>query len=522
MRTTTFINKNSFLIFYLGVALLYAVIFLGAEFAGSPVSGFRGVAVLGAQWALLSFSAASIIGLLTINRYVFCAFFPILTLLSAIAAYFRLTLGMSLTPASIELAMQNNMATWLTVISWKLVFWCVVSLAASVWLSILRLTRVSEPRHKWVWVFCFILLTFLSLNIERVKQPLISRMPFSFYYSITDYINNRKTASQVRTTFDKTVASTDNDSLTVLFVIGESLRADHLPANGYRRATTPHLSADTSVVYFPDMRSRFGFTFESVPHIMTMRDSVNPDYAFEEQSFISLFKKAGFQTAWISNQDQCGTYVYFMHEADTLAMANSSTSLYSFNKWLDSDLFPIIDNYLSSPKPLKLAVVHSIGSHWWYKSHYSDEEAVFQPEIDSRIVSELSREQMVNSYDNTIIATDNFISGLIEKVADSNAVIIFISDHGEALGEDGHYLHAEFYAHVDNPASFVWYSDIYAKKNPDKIRALKVNATKGWETTDMFHTALDAAGISTSVLDKGSSLFSTEEIEHLSQKDNSL
>ncbi len=242
-----------------------------------------------------------------------------------------------------------------------------------------------------------------------------------------------------------------------------------------------------------------------------MRDTVNPDYAYEAQSFITLFKKAGFKTAWLSNQDQCGTYVYFMHEADTLVMANSSTSLYSFNKWLDSDLLPVIDNYLSSSaEPLKLAVIHSIGSHWWYKSHYNDAEAVFKPEIDSRIVSELTREQMVNSYDNTIIATDNFISELINKVRGTNAVILFISDHGEALGEDGHYLHAEFYEHVDNPASFVWYSDIYAKKNPDKIRALKVNATKGWETTDMFHTALDAAGISTSVLDKKSSLFSAK------------
>ena len=85
----------------------------------------------------------------------------------------------------------------------------------------------------------------------------------------------------------------------------------------------PLLSQDTAVVALPNITTVPFHTFRSVPHIMTRADSVNTEAAFTEQSFITLFKKAGYSTAWLSNQDMLSSYAYFMHEADSLLYGNA-------------------------------------------------------------------------------------------------------------------------------------------------------------------------------------------------------
>jgi len=240
---------------------------------------------------------------------------------------------------------------------------------------------------------------------------------------------------------------------------------------------------------------------------MTRADSLHPDLADEEQSFITLFKKAGYRTVWLSNQDEVQSYSYFMHEADELLRINAGRTFYDYGLQLDEDLLPPLDQFLSSDAPRKLAVIHSIGSHWWYRSHYRPENALFKPEIDSRIISELSTEQMVNSYDNTILATDAFVNEIITRLRDKNSIIIFISDHGEALGENGKFLHGGDFPELHSTACFVWYSPIYAMRYKDKIARLKENASKRYMTDVMFHSALDAAAITTPALDGDMSIF---------------
>ena len=103
-----FLQKRSFLIFWLILSAIYALIFIGVEFSGSPVNGFKGLAALAAQWFIVSASSAMVIGLISVNRWIFCILFPILFTASAIAAYFKITMGLSLTPTLIELTMVND------------------------------------------------------------------------------------------------------------------------------------------------------------------------------------------------------------------------------------------------------------------------------------------------------------------------------------------------------------------------------------------------------------------------------
>lgn len=503
------IHSRSFVLFWMALSLTYAVVFIGAEFAGSPVSGMRGFAALAAQWVVVSGSAAALLGLLALNRFVFAVMSPLLFTLSAIAAYYKLSMGLSLTPTIVDLALTNNLDTWATVMSPLLFLAAFAGLAAGGAAAWWRFRHVDSPRPWWGWMAAFIMILAVPLHFSmRLKAPVVARVPFSFWYSVSDCLANRKAVEELRDNFSGVTATVPSDAPdVVVVVIGESLRPDHLQINGYGRNTTPHLASDTAVISFPAMTTEPCYTHLSVPHIMTRADSAAPDRAFTEQSFITLFKRAGYRTAWLSNQDAVDTYAYFMHEADTLVQCNGARSLYGYDKWLDTDLLPAFDATAIGEGAKRLTVLHTIGSHWWYPSHCPDSLERFKPVVDSRILSELSHEQMVNSYDNTILATDSFIKQLIDRLRKRNAVLIFISDHGEALGEEGNYLHAADYPQLHPTACFVWYSAEYRRRNPGKVEALRKNAAKQWSTDAIFHSVLDAASVSTPVANPSMSLF---------------
>lgn len=502
------IPRCTFSVFWGTVSIVYALLFEGTEFAGSPVAGSHGLMILVMQWCVVSLSASTVIGLISLSRKIFAALFPLLLTISVIAAYFKLTLGVSVTPGVIELMAVNEMDTWAELVTLELIVIVSIAMIIGALLAAYRYQCVKKPRKAFLWAIAFAAGVVIPVCfVPRLKAPVTARMPYSFWFSVKEYMANRKAIIEERHTFDDVSVTCKADSMTVVVVVGESLRADHLSLNGYPRVTTPRLEAETTLVSIPKMWTDACYTHLSVPYIMTRADSINNERAFTEQSFITLFKNAGFNTAWFSNQDAVDSYVYFMHEADTLMQFNSGRSLYDYGKWLDADMLPKIADFFTEKNPKKLAVVHTIGSHWWYRSHYSASQARFRPEIDSRIVSELSLESMRNSYDNTILATDAFVADIADQLRDRCAVIIFISDHGESLGESGKFLHAVDADELHHTACFVWFSDIFARHYPEKIAALRCNSRKQQRTDVIFHTALDAADINASVKIPSLSLF---------------
>ena len=112
-------------------------------------------------------------------------------------------------------------------------------------------------------------------------------------------------------------------------------------------------------------------------------------------------------------------------------------------------------------------------------------------------VGDLSREAMINSYDNTIVATDEFLHQIIDKLRDRNAIMVFVSDHGESLGENGVYLHATEDEYLHYPACLFWYSGTYGSLFADKIAALRANRLHSYNTSAVFHTVLSLADITT-------------------------
>ena len=354
--------------------------------------------------------------------------------------------------------------------------------------------------------FLVLILFFLMFQgSSPIKRMIEKRIPANLVFTTLDYYKGKMDIARERERSFAYVES-ECDSVTVVFVIGESLRPDHLSINGYSRKTTPNLDT-LGIISFPHVMSPYSFTNEAVPYLMTRTDTLHKQRAYKERSFIDVFKEGGFYTSWISNQDSEKPYVYFINEADTVFYVNQSHNVYSFDQWLDEDILPYYDEMVDYDTSKKLIILHTIGSHWWYNLHYTKDYEVYKPVLKSKIVSYCTDEEFRNSYDNTVLYTDYILSEIINKLKDKNAVLIFVSDHGEALGDDSFYLHGVSHPSMLRTAMFVWMSEKYKSLHPDYVENALKNREKSYMTDFVFPSIIDAGCLNTDILVKDKSIF---------------
>lgn len=498
-------NTNiRFYLFVLIVTLLYAVCFTSTDFVTIPVSGISDIFILLSQWLVVTAALFFLLLVLAVNRYVFAVGFPLLTITGSLLAYFRFTMNAALTPMLLDAALENDFRTSAELFSVGLICFMSVSVLLSASFVYYRLKHITI--HKAVYPLCTgVFLLFIVTQTERFKRPISERIPFNIYYTVMKYWEEKQVIHEERIDLSKG-ATCSEDEITVVFVIGESLRPDHLGLNGYERNTTP-LLAKEDVISFPYIYTEQTYTNRSIPHLLSRADSTDYSRAYKEKSFVSFFNACGFYTVWLANQEAANTYAYFMNECDSLFYANIEKSSYVFDKWMDGDLYPYFDRALQVKDKKKMIILHTIGSHWWYNSHFTDKYALYEPIVKSKVISSNTSEEMINSYDNTIVYTDNFLCGLINRMKDKNAVLIYQSDHGEGLGEDGVWLHAAESPYTHSAACMVWMSPLYKEKYPDKYEHALTNSHKKIRTDYLWHSILDASGIGSEYVDSTLSVF---------------
>ena len=498
--------------FCMALVAAYGALFVFADFHDIPCNDVRDFAVLSLQFMAIETGVLGLMCLISADKYVFSALFPPLTLLCTVLAYFRYTANATLNAITLDLTLTNDLATSMDTVSWQLVALCLLSVAASVWIARYRCRHIrfaGKAVNKALWLVVSAVLMVAPVSYGRTSNAVGTRIPFTLYTSVAGYLESRREVAAERPDF-KGKAVCGSDSVTVVFVLGESLRAANLQVNGYPRATTPLLCKEENVVSLPNVYTDYTLTHLSIPHIMTRSDEQNPDRAYTERSFVSLLKQAGYRTSWITNQEQVSTFAYFMNECDTLVYVNGEKSSYNLEKWLDGDMLPHYGRELGRPGARKFVLLHCIGSHWWYNSHYPDSMERFKPVIRSRVISANTAEEMRNSYDNTIVYSDYVWHGLINRLRGTNAVLVYLSDHAESLGEDGYFVHGTDRPEVRRPACFVWYSDGFARRYPSKVAALKANKDRRWKSYMLFHSILDAADVSSGYIEKRLDIFAPQ------------
>ncbi|MDR1180404.1 MAG: phosphoethanolamine transferase, partial [Bacteroidales bacterium] len=486
-------ERLRFFCFITTVSLFIGVFFTASDFITTPFVGLKDGFELFKQWFIIYLVLWLLVYLLSVNKYIFgilCLGIPI----AAILAYFRYTMHATFTPMILDAALDNDFRITAELISFGLIAFVVFSLSVAVAFTVYRIKKI-KVRHGFIHLIVSLSLLAVILNVPRIGRPLSERIPFNMYYVTARYLSEKEEIKKERPSFPcNAVCHKKSDSLIVVFIIGESLRSDHLGLNGYDRNTTPRLAKE-DVISFPNIYSEYTHTNASLPHILTRADSTFPERAYNERSFVDLFKRCGFYTAWLANQEPADSYVYFMHECDTLMHVNINKSSYVYDRWVDGDMLPLLDNCLEKNNPRKLILLHTIGSHWYYNAHYTDEFHLFDPICESKIVSSCTREAMINSYDNTVVYTDYFLCEVIERLRNRNAIVFYLSDHGESLGEEGIWLHAADSPPLHNPACFVWTSPAYKTAHAVQYQTAMENRHKRYRTDFLFHTITQAAGI---------------------------
>lgn len=499
-------NIIPLLLFVFVLTFVYGMTFILIDFIDTPVNSAKDIFIVFLKWGYMTIMTSVLLYFLSINKYIFSILFPLLSVLCTTLSYYKLTLNVELTQMVIDLALVNDFRTSFDAVSWQLVFVLLLVLALSIAVVVYRFKKITVS-YGWVQLaIAFIVLLFID-NIYVLSKSLIRHTPFSIYYSFQSYFENRRIIAENRPELKGEVCS-KSDSIIVVFVLGESLSTKNMQINGYQRHTTPYICKEKNLISFSNIYSEYGYTHESVPYILTRADHEHPDLGYEERSFISLFKRAGFQTTWLANQESISTFVYFMNECDTLVNVSNGKSLFIFSKWLDEDILPHYKNILNEYYTKKFLLVHTVGSHWYYNNHYPDSFKRFTPVTNSKVVSSNSHEEMLNAYDNSILYSDYIWHLLINELRDDNAILIYLSDHSENMGEDGHYTHGDGdWPAQHYPGCFVWYSDKYKSLYPEKITHLYQNKDKEYNTSFLFHSILDAADIQYSDLNYDEDIF---------------
>lgn len=285
-----------------------------------------------------------------------------------------------------------------------------------------------------------------------------------------------------------------------ILVIGESARPDHFGINGYERQTTPELDANEQVIGLRNVVTPWPGTRLAVPVILSGKQDELHRSPFGRASIVSLFKQAGFRTYWISNQAPLGDHdsliTLHAYEAEKVVYTNGGD--YTQQSAYDDAMLPVLERLINEPAPKKFFVVHMLGSHKRYDRRYPPEFDKFQPSLKSEHGKE-TPETIRNSYDNSILLTDHFLSRMI-RAAEARAPLsglLYISDHGQNLPSElcpaaGHGTRYEADYRV---ASLLWVSGAYAKAFPEVWQVIKERRDAPLYSTGAFHALADMAHI---------------------------
>lgn len=510
-------NEPRYRVIALVAAVFCALFNLHTYFFNPPENLFLTAGVILAGFLIIS----AFFLLVSLNRYVFMALVPLIFFICSIGSYFVYTFDISITQNILGLAFDTNAEEAGALLGLDFFLWLAAHLLVAIVLVVVFVRTIkSRMPFKRLCAALVVLLVIAGTLIATVPRKRIPReltrrdLVYSTMHSLYGYTRTMRQFSAPKKDISKGDFAYNNRDLVLVLIIGEGARADHFHINGYHRTTSPDMER-LNVVSFREAMSSFSFTRKSVPCILTRAASKNYELSLQETGLISIFRRLGFYTAWISNQrhshDNHDTPItVFAREADVVIFNNRlRADQYDYLR-LDEELFRYMDQVLTLDYANKLIVLHTIGSHWNYNAHYSKDFMRFTPVARNNNPYKNSTEEIVNSYDNTILYTDHFIAGVIDRVKGLNSLVLYVSDHGEFLGENGRFSHPPgnvFIKELFHIPLFVWASPRYARENPLMIARLRHNSVKPVSHDHVFHSLLDGAGIVSPVIDRKLSVF---------------
>jgi lipid A ethanolaminephosphotransferase len=290
--------------------------------------------------------------------------------------------------------------------------------------------------------------------------------------------------------------------LLLFLVIGETARAQNFQLGGYSRETNPELSMMRDLYYFENVTSCGTSTAVSVPCIFSPqgRDAFDVDAARHHSNLLDTLKGMGFSVEWRDNNSTSKGVAARVRETSYLANAKAfGCAQYDC---YDAEMSLGLADGLQDQN--SIVVFHDMGSHGpAYFRRYPKRFAKFTPDCATPELWKCSRESLFNAYDNTIVYTDHVLAErirLLKSMSDRfDTLLIYVSDHGESLGEHNLYLHGAPYAIAPEEQKRVpylmWLSDAYRRRFLVDDSCLRNQKDSPLSHDTLYHTVLGALGL---------------------------
>ena len=297
-----------------------------------------------------------------------------------------------------------------------------------------------------------------------------------------------------------TLIAPNTTSVTVM-VVGETARAKNFAYQGYKRNTNPY-TQKYNVTYFKNVASCGTATAVSVPCMFSLQTQNNFDRlaADNQQNLIDLAQQAGSGVLWVDNNSGCKNVCTRVVNIDIPTTPSAlCDGKYCFDEAL---LAPLKRKLANLSQANTVIVLHMMGSHGpTYFKRYPDKFKQFTPTCDRSDIQNCSLDELVNTYDNTIAYSD-FVNALVIEQLEAlpnniDKQFLYVSDHGESLGEAGAYLHGFPYSFAPSTQTHVplyMWADEHNQRITNTCLA-NLDTTAARSHNNIFHTLLNLIGI---------------------------
>ena len=334
--------------------------------------------------------------------------------------------------------------------------------------------------RSWLW---------FDENSKRVGGMI---MPWSYVINSGRYLFPRLMAPDAQAPLPPAIFAS-NEKIVVVLVIGEAARAKNFQLYGYNRPTNPLLSK-AGAVPLKNATTCATYTTAAVRCILSNVDARSP-FSTGYEPLPSYLQRSGVDVIWRTrNWGEPQITVQTYQKAGDLS-ADCAGARCAYDEVLLSGLEQRIR---ASSSQRVFVVLHQSGSHGpAYYAKYPPEFEYFKPVCKSVELGRCTRDELVNAYDNTILYEDYFLSrviGVLKQLQDRATLMIYVSDHGESLGEYGLYLHGIPYSlapDVQKDIPFIiWMSDEFIRRKG--VLRGQLESQRAHSQRDVFHSVMGA------------------------------
>jgi lipid A ethanolaminephosphotransferase len=506
-------------------ASLYWLAFANRSFFDHALQGANDQAgwLFGASLAVVLLALHFVVLLLVLNRWTARPLLALLVVISAVASFYVEHLGVYIDVPMINNVLATNVGEARELLGGALIGH--LMLYAGVPLLLLSRVRIvrkpllqsvaGRSMSLVVAVSVMLLAAFISFKplvgvMRNHKELRYMVTPANWIWATGSallhdpHVDHRARVAVATDAAKGSVASALGRPRLLVFVVGETARAANWGLNGYSRATTPEL-ARLAVINFKDVTACGTSTEVSLPCMFSLvgRRQYDETRIRHSESLLHVVARAGIQVSWIDNQSGCKGVCDGLPSQTASVVAGDACK----GDCLDDVLVAALDRQVEAAGAgTHLVVLHMIGEHGpAYFRRYPRSFERFAPACAEDDLRRCDREAVVNAYDNALAYTDHVLAAMIRRLSQRtdqiDAALLYVSDHGESLGEERLFLHGVPYRIAPDEQLKVpmvmWMSPGYARSGGLDRDCLAARARSPASHDNLAHTVLGLLDVQT-------------------------